>query len=115
MLSTDERMERLAKRSKEMCSERKRKNTNALIISGNALCILLIAAVSYFAAHNITSETVPPSHFSHAASIFANGYFLGYTLVGILAFLLGVSVTFLCSAVHKRNKEEDGNDGRTDG
>ena len=48
------------------------------------------------------------------ASIFANKGFLGYVVVGILAFLLGISVTLMCDILHKRNKERNEGNDRTD-
>ena len=48
------------------------------------------------------------------ASIFANKGFLGYVVVGILAFLLGISLTLMCDILHKRNKERNEENDRTD-
>ena len=48
------------------------------------------------------------------ASIFANKGFFGYVVVGILAFLLGISVTLMCDILHKRNKERNEENDRTD-
>ena len=44
----------------------------------------------------------------------ANKGFLGYVVVGILAFLLGISVTLMCDILHKRNKERNEGNDRTD-
>ena len=40
--------------------------------------------------------------------------FLGYVVVGILAFLLGISLTLMCDILHKRNKERNEGNDRTD-
>ena len=50
---------------------------------------------------------------TNTASIFANQFFFGYIIVGILSFLLGIFVTLLCNMMHKKNRK-DQNDGGTD-
>ena len=49
------------------------------------------------------------------AGIFADKAFVGYAVVGILAFLLGISVTLMCDILHKRKKERDEENDRADG
>lgn len=113
MLSTNERMERLKKRTKEIQSERTRKREKFSIALGYALCLIFIVGISYFVGSEMDFKRpaqIPPSGM---ASIFTDGYFFGYAVVGILAFLLGISVTVLCTAIHKRNKEKY-DDGRAD-
>ena len=44
-----------------------------------------------------------------AASIFHGGAALGYIVIGLLAFLLGVCVTVLCFRLRQMNRE-DGQD-----
>ena len=65
-----------------------------------------------------TSKTTYVLHYTEkmrdTASIFANKVFFGYVVVGILAFLLGISVTLMCDILHKRNKERDEENDRTD-
>ena len=113
MLSTNERMTRLEKRSKEIKLKQTAKKERLAITGAYALCLILIIGISYFIGSEMKFKSpaqIPPGG---TASVFTDGYFLGYAAVGILAFLLGVSVTILCGMLHKRNKERD-NDGRAD-
>ena len=44
----------------------------------------------------------------NAASLFGTNAALGYLAVGILAFILGISVTLLCVLLHRRSRERAG-------
>ena len=52
--------------------------------------------------------------FETAASIFHSGVALGYVVIGLLAFLLGVCVTVLCFRLRQMNRE-DGQDKESEG
>ena len=49
------------------------------------------------------------SGFETAASIFHGGAALGYIVIGLLAFLLGVCVTVLCFRLRQMSREDDRN------
>ena len=110
MRSTNERMKLLKMRTGKLKQRRKNKMLTAL---SYAACFGIVAAMSAFAAFDMHSVSVHKSVVENTASIFANTQFFGYVSVGILAFLLGISVTLLCSLLHKRNKGER-KDGGTD-
>ena len=44
--------------------------------------------------------------FETAASIFHSGVALGYIVIGLLAFLLGVCVTVLCFRLRQMNRDD---------
>ena len=46
------------------------------------------------------------SGFATAASIFHSGAALGYIVIALLAFLLGVCVTVLCFRLRQMNRED---------
>jgi len=54
-------------------------------------------------------QTGDYSGFETAASIFHGGAALGYIVIGLLAFLLGVCVTVLCFRLRQMNREDDQN------
>ena len=107
MRSTDERMALLKKRTAEIEKKHKNKRAKLIKISSSAPCTVLVIAISNFIAYNMELKDLGHIPASGTASLFTGGYFLGYTVIGILAFLLGVCVTVLCSMLHKKNKEED--------
>ena len=58
-------------------------------------------------------QTGDYSGFETAASIFHGGAALGYIVIGLLAFLLGVCVTVLCFRLRQMNRE-DTQDGESE-
>ena len=54
-------------------------------------------------------QTGDYSGFETAASIFHGAAALGYIVIGLLAFLLGVCVTVLCFRLRQMNREDDQN------
>ena len=51
------------------------------------------------------ASAVAASGFETAASIFHGGAALGYIVIGLLAFLLGVCVTVLCFRIRQLSRE----------
>ena len=75
-----------------------------------AACLALLTGVS-FAMPGIAAriQTGDYSGFETAASIFHSGAALGYIVIGLLAFLLGVCVTVLCFRLRQMSREDDQN------
>lgn len=114
MRSTTERMKLLEKRTNEMKKRRSTKKYMLAVISCYSFCIILIAAISLLVC-DLNFTVVEQTPLTNTASIFANKVFEGYAVVGVLAFLLGISVTLMCNILNKRRKERykenDGADG----
>ena len=89
--------------------KRLRRNTITMA-SAVAACLALLVGTS-FAMPGIAAsiQTGDYSGFETAASIFHGGAALGYIVIGLLAFLLGVCVTVLCFRLRQMNRE-DGQD-----
>ena len=102
---------RIAARQRE---KRLRRNTITMASAG-AACLALLIGVSLampgIATHIQTGDY---SGFETAASIFHGGAALGYIVIGLLAFLLGVCVTVLCFRLRQMNRE-DGQDRESEG
>ena len=113
MRSTTERMLLLKKRTDELKKRRKAKKHMLAVISYGSLCIALFAAVSALAC-DLNFNGFKQMPLPAAAGVFADKAFAGYAVVGILAFLLGISVTLMCDILHKRRKERDEENDRTD-
>ena len=97
---------RIAKIKRE---KRLRRNTIAMA-SAVAACLVLLVGAS-FAMPNIAAsiQTEDYSGFETAASMYGGGAALGYIVIGLLAFLLGVCVTVLCFRLRQMCRE-DGQD-----
>ena len=110
MRSTTERIKLAKKQADEIKKQRNEKRHRLAVISCYAFGIALIVVISALVCNlNFAGFEQTPMH--DTASIFANKGFLGYVVVGILAFLLGISVTLMCDILNKeRNEENDGTD-----
>ena len=87
-------------------AKRLRRNTITMA-SAVAACLALLVGAS-LAMPGITAniQTGDYSGFETAASIFHGGAALGYIVIGLLAFLLGVCVTVLCFLLRQMNRED---------
>ena len=114
MRSATERMKLAEKRADEIKKRRSAKKHMLAVVSCYSCCIVLIAVISAIVCDlNFPGFEHTPLH--DTASIFADKSFAGYAVVGILAFLLGISVTLMCDILHKRKKERNGENDRADG
>ena len=113
MRSTTERMLLLEKRTDELKKRRKAKKHMLAVISYCSFCLVLIAAVSALVC-DLNFNEFEHMSLPDAADVFADKAFAGYAVVGILAFLLGISVTLMCNILHKRKKERDEENDRAD-
>ena len=110
MRSHEERVAETKRRIAKMDREKRRRRNTITMASAVAACLALLIGVSLAMpgiAANI--QTGDYSGFETAASIFHGGAALGYIVIGLLAFLLGVCVTVLCFRLRQMNRE-DGQD-----
>jgi len=107
MLSTGERKTEILKRADRIKKERAGRvsRITAGIACAASLCLIIVlsAVLSGLPANSGMAGSV-----GMAASIFSGNEMLGYLVIGILAFILGVSATLLCFRL--RDKEEDRHD-----
>ena len=107
MLKDEERIaevkRRIAKKEQQQ-RMRRRRIISAVCI---AACFAVIVGIS-FAMPGIIGRVEPgtSSGFETAATILGGSTALGYMVIGLLAFILGVCVTVLCFRIRQLNKEE---------
>lgn len=114
MRSTTERMKLLKIRTDEINKRRTARKHAITAVSCYSFCIAFIVIISLLVS-NLNFAGYEQMRPIGVASIFINKPFLGYIVVGILAFLLGISVTLMCDMLHKRKKTGDREHDRTDG
>ena len=115
MRSLEERVAETKRRIAKIEREKRLRRDKITMISAAAACLALLVGVSLAMpgiAANI--QTGDYSGFETAASIFHDGAALGYIVIGLLAFLLGVCVTVLCFRLRQMNRE-DGQDKESEG
>lgn len=110
MRTNGERIRLIHKRTAELKRKVKREKEYALNAVCVAACLLLVIAIGGFMPELMSGVTEGGAiHASGAASLIGSHDALGYILMGLLAFLLGVCVTVLLYRLRRRNeRREDG-------
>lgn len=110
------RTEHILKRAAHLKRKAERKRFRLLSAGSLALCLLAIAGFGmqmpgWMAAFTINDDAAV-RHASGAASLIANHALLGYLLMGLLSFALGVCLTLLLFRIRRhaeRQRREDKN------
>ena len=114
MRSHEERVVETKRRIAKIEREKRLRRDKITMISAVAACLALLIGASLAMpgiAANI--QTGNYSGFETAASMYGGGAALGYIVIGLLAFLLGVCVTVLCFRLRQMNRE-DTQDGESE-
>ena len=111
MRSHEERIAETKRRIAARQREKRRRRDTVTMASAVAAClVLLIGASLAMPGIAATLQAGDYSGFETAASIFHSGAALGYIVIGLLAFLLGVCVTVLCFRLRQMNRKDDQNE-----
>ena len=110
MRSHEERVAEAKRRIAKIEQEKRLRRNTITMASAVAACLALLIGAS-FAMPGIASriQTGDYSGFETTASMYGGGAALGYIVIGLLAFLLGVCVTVLCFRLRQMNREDDQN------
>ena len=106
MRSHEERVAEAKRRIAKIEREKRLRRNTITMASAVAACLVLLIGASFVMpgiAANI--QTGDYSGFEMTASIFHGGAALGYIVIGLLAFLLGVCVTVLCFRLRQMSRE----------
>ena len=110
MRSHEERVAETKRRIAKIEREKRLRRSTITMASAVAACLaLLIGASLAMPGIAVSIQTGDYAGFETAASIFHGGAALGYIVIGLLAFLLGVCVTVLCFRLRQMNREDDQN------
>ena len=110
MRSHEERVAETKRRIAKIERKNRLRRDKITMISAAAACLALLVGVCLAMPGIATNiQTGDYSGFETAASIFHGGAALGYIVIGLLAFLLGVCVTVLCFRLRQMNREDDQN------
>ena len=115
MRSHEERVAEAKRRiAKIERAKRLRRNTITMASAVAACLALLIGASLAMPGIATRIQTGDYSGFETTASMYGGGAALGYIVIGLLAFLLGVCVTVLCFRLRQMNRENDQNNESED-
>ena len=107
MRSHEERVAETKRRIAKMEREKRLRRNTITAASAVAACLALIVGVSFVMPDiAVKIQTGGYAGFETAASIFHGGAALGYIVIGLLAFLLGVCVTVLCFRLRQMNRDD---------
>lgn len=110
MWTFEERTRLIHKRTEELRKKKLKRKQTAFDIAATIVCLILVVGISSSVAgmmNTISTAGIP--HTSGAASIIGNQVWLGYIVISIFSFSLGVSLTVLLYRLHLRNKRRDQN------
>ena len=107
MLSHEERIAEVKRRTAEKERQKRLRRRWISAVSGVAACLAVIVGIS-LSMPGIVEQIEPGtfSGFETAATMLGGSAALGYIVIGLLAFVLGVCVTILCFRVRLLNREE---------
>ena len=107
MRSNEERVVEVKRRIAEKERQKKLRRSRIAAVSAVAACLVLIVVLSLFMP-GIAGQLRPGgySDYEMVASMFGENGALGYIIIGLLAFFLGVCVTILCFRIRLLNREE---------
>ena len=110
MRSHEERVAETKRRITKIEREKRRRRDTITIASAVAACLALLIGAS-LAMPGIAASIQAGNYagFETAASMYGGGAALGYIVIGLLAFLLGVCVTVLCFRLRQMSREDDQN------
>ena len=104
MQNTDLRVAAVQRRIGAIRAERRIRLVAAVSAAACLALIIFMATLTPGLSENASQGAAPGA----AASLFGTNAALGYLAVGILAFILGISVTLLCVLLHRRSRERAG-------
>ena len=106
MRSHEERVAETKRRIAKIERENRLRRNTITMVSAVAACLaLLIGASLAMPGIAASIRTGDYSGFETAASMYGGGAVLGYIVIGLLAFLLGVCVTVLCFRLRQMSRE----------
>ena len=115
MRSLEERVAETKRRIAKIEREKRLRRNTVTMASAVAACLaLLIGASLAMPGIAASIQTGDYSGFETAASMYGGGAALGYIVIGLLAFLLGVCVTVLCFRLRQMNREDGQNEESED-
>ena len=113
MRTTDERLAAAKRRAEEIKRQERSLRSRIAAVSGAAACLAAILGLA-LAMPSVTARFSGADYYGGMTASLFTGESLGYLLVGLLAFALGVCVTVLCVCLHERERDEGSEEERGD-
>lgn len=104
MRSTDEQLREILKRADYIKEKKTSQKAVASYALASCACIALMAVTSFY-LQNVSAAGNAEGNVRYG-SLLLNTSYMGYVVIGILAFLLGVCITLLFLRLRKLRKKE---------
>ena len=104
MRSTEDQLLEIMKRADHI--KEKKADQKALLSYALSACACILLMVVTVLNLPRTSSSAAPQTGGHYGSLLLDTSYMGYIVIGVLAFLLGISVTLLCLQLRKIRKKE---------
>ena len=116
MRSHEERFAETKRRIAASQRKKRLRRSKITMFSAAAACLVLIVGMS-FAMPGMVAGIRPGDYagYETAASMYGGGAALGYIVIGLLSFVLGVCVTVLCFRLRQMNREDSQDDQDREG
>ncbi|MEG1954169.1 MAG: DUF4179 domain-containing protein [Hydrogenoanaerobacterium sp.] len=106
MQTTDERVNAVCRRVKELEQRNKAFGKRIISLSSIAAGLFIIVTLGLAMPNMMMKiDTAEQMKLIGIAGIFSDGAAAGYILIALVAFVLGVCVTLLCISLNKKNGE----------
>ena len=114
MRTSDERIEAMYRRAQEMETENRIHRTRTMQTVCAAFGFILVVVIASFMP--VLSDKIAPhsTEFNMNGSILSGNGMLGYIVIGIIAFALGIAVTVFCYQIKKYQTGNDEDAGSVD-
>ena len=114
MLTNEERIKAMHDRARDINRQRKNRKVAAARILSTAFCLMIVITTALLMPKLNDVNVSGSDSASMNASIFSGTAALGYIVIGILAFILGVGVTIFCFRFKNKQEEDDSTKGFDD-
>ena len=113
MLTNEEKIKKIHARTAELKAEKNRRRIKIYSAVSMAACVALIIGLAVIMPDLNDKLVSAPSSESMRGSILSENGILGYIIIGIVAFILGISVTVFCFKL-KKWRDSSASDDRED-
>ena len=110
MRTNEERIAAMHERAGQLEKEKRRKKTRLAGMLGIVVCLALAVVLAVLISGTEVIVSPETGSGSMTASIFSGSGALKSIVIGIIAFLLGVSATVFCFRLKKRSDRRDNED-----
>lgn len=115
MRNLEERVTAVKQRAAKLERDKRERRVRVLKVCMVAACLAIIVGLGFFMPQ-LLSKSVPGVRYDSGmvAGIFEESKSLGYIVVGVLAFVLGICVTVVCYKVRFLEEEQKNSGERQD-